>query len=565
MRSRGLDGRFELFVDTTSSAHGETCALETSREDGGRLTATSGRDARGRCWDVDWYGDARANASSGSHLSSMQTWVRTNQWNHGARALLRVKTLATGLDASRAVREYGARFEESGARERRAERAPKKNRAPRGRREEDGRAFDHAPKCATSVYAMTVLDGGKIGARVFVDESTKKPWRAEFYHQRGVETWTFEEWDDVKLDDGTVASTPSVARRKNSEGQITVYLSETTTATTDGDASFAMPASTSTSERSWSSESSTLSAVRGDGGHVLVKATLESGDEGWFVLDTASTGLVIAPWAADSCSMPSFGSMAVASIAAPLEGALRRSREISIGSFRMMSPIFMEQNLDGALRVPDGQRLTGVLGVPALAHSIVCLHAPMRVPGSRDAPKLTVEFHDPESYVPSGEIERAWQDVTFIDGVPHVQLAYTVANDGFKGVTAMTDERVGLFKLSLGTGGTGAVLSARVAKEAELAERTKALQPGGVMSGPGESAGRLQRVGDEIVTGRMETIRFKGFEFKNVRAVVHLDGDPPDADISPHADGAVCVDLFRGCELVLDLRNTQPRVAVVPP
>jgi hypothetical protein len=109
------------------------------------------------------------------------------------------------------------------------------------------------------------------------------------------------------------------------------------------------------------------------------------------------------------------------------------------------------------------------------------------------------------------------------------------------------------------------VLGDRVAAEADVANRTKALRPGGIMSGPGESAGRLQRVGDEIVTGRIETIRFKSFEFKNVRAVVHLDGAPPDADLSPHADGAVCADLFRGCTLVLDLRPSHPRVAVVPP
>jgi len=129
----------------------------------------------------------------------------------------------------------------------------------------------------------------------------------------------------------------------------------------------------------------------------------------------------------------------------------------------------------------------------------------------------------------------------------------------------MVDERKGLFKLSLGTGGTGAVLSARVARDAEVAERTKALQPGGIMSGPGESSGRLQRVGDEIVTGRIETVRFKNFEFTNVRAVMHTDGDPPDADLSPHADGAVCADLFRACEIVLDLNSSLPRVAVVPP
>ena len=32
-----------------------------------------------------------------------------------------------------------------------------------------------------------------------------------------------------------------------------------------------------------------------------------------------------------------------------------------------------------------------------------------------------------------------------------------------------------------------------------------------------------------------------------------MRGDPRDLALSPHADGALCADLFRGCTLVLDL------------
>jgi hypothetical protein len=37
-------------------------------------------------------------------------------------------------------------------------------------------------------------------------------------------------------------------------------------------------------------------------------------------------------------------------------------------------------------------------------------------------------------------------------------------------------------------------------------------------------------------------------------------GDPRDLALSPHADGALCADLFRGCTLVLDLGRD--RIAV---
>jgi hypothetical protein len=257
--------------------------------------------------------------------------------------------------------------------------------------------------------------------------------------------------------------------------------------------------------------------------------------------------------------------MSIVGVAASLEGRLRVGSELVFGDLTMSEPIFMEQNLDGALRMPNGERLGGVLGCPILAHAVVRVHVPLRVPGSRDAPKITVYVCDRESYSPSPEVERAWQPVALIDGVPYVELTYTIANDGFQGVTEMTTERKGLFKLALGTGGVGAVLTKRVADDADVANRTRALQPGGIMSGPGESSGRLQRVGDEIITGRVETIKFNSFELKNVRAVIHLDGDQPDLDLSPHADGAVCADAIRGCELVLDLNPTAPRLAVVPP
>jgi hypothetical protein len=43
--------------------------------------------------------------------------------------------------------------------------------------------------------------------------------------------------------------------------------------------------------------------------------------------------------------------------------------------------------------------------------------------------------------------------------------------------------------------------------------------------------------------------------------LTHTNGDPPDLGFSPHVDGALCADLFRGCDVVLDLAND--RVAVV--
>jgi hypothetical protein len=81
------------------------------------------------------------------------------------------------------------------------------------------------------------------------------------------------------------------------------------------------------------------------------------------------------------------------------------------------------------------------------------------------------------------------------------------------------------------------------------------------MSGPGEGRARLARVEPEVVTGRFDAIELKGATFRNIRALTHLNGDPPDLALSPHADGVLCADLFRGCVVVLDF--SRDRVAVV--
>jgi len=563
VRAHGLDGTFVLSRDVDGGAFVERVELAES------LTTTSGRDDDATTWDADWYGDVRENALDGGDTSSMMTWVRTNQWNGGARGRLRVKKLAEGADAEAALRRFSVEAPKASKRvERKGAKGKRTRRGGRDRRSEAPKP----PKCACGVYAISMLDGGKVGGRVFVDESTGFAWRAEFYHQRGVERWLFEGWERTVSDDGKEAVTPALAHRTSAEGQVTTFRAKETTFTAPA-ASFSKPESSVADwspTREWSSAAGAVLTCRGEGGHVLVKPKLESADgattsSDWFVLDTASTGFAVTGDVADALSMSAFGTMSIVGVAAPLEGAMRRGHALSLGPLTLSSPLFMEQNLDGALRVPDGERLGGVLGIPALAHAVVRLRAPTRVAGSRDAPKLEVTVVNRCEYKPTAEIERAWQPVTFIDGVPYVRLAYTIANDGFMGVTEMTMEREGLFKLALGVGGVGAVLSAKVADEADVANRTKALQPGGIMSGPGENTGRLQRVGGEIVTGRVETVRFKNFECTNVRAVVHLDGDPPDADLSPHADGAVCADLFRGCTVVFDLSSANPRIAVVPP
>ena len=346
-----------------------------------------------------------------------------------------------------------------------------------------------------------------------------------------------------------------------------------------------------------------VAAARGDGGHVLIRPFVNgAASPGWFAIDTSSCGHAIDPKYADALGAPAFGRLAVVgAAAASLAGALRRGETVAVGARALASPVLMEQALAGAMRCPalpdagvgeparnSGDpgvgRLLGTLGTDFLQHCVLEIRAPKRAPGAAKPAAFEVLAHDPATFaadVPA-RVAVAWQRVTWISGAPHVRARVLVADDALtpeppaerapspaepRGVGSTddgcdsnaTDGR--LFRLALGAGGTGAIVARRAAEEWRMVERTVGLQPGGVMSAPGSERARFARVDDAVVTGRLAKLEFRGATLENARALTHLNGDPPDLGFSPHVDGALCADLFRGCDLVLDLGND--RVAVV--
>ena len=345
-------------------------------------------------------------------------------------------------------------------------------------------------------------------------------------------------------------------------------------------------------------------AGRGDGGHILLRPSVNGvAAPGWFVIDTSSCGHAVDPAYADALEMPAFGRLAVVgAAAASLAGALRRGETVAVGARALASPVFMEQALAGAMRCPalpdavvgepaqnSGDpgvgRLLGTLGTDFLQHCVLEIRAPRRAPGSPQPAAFEVLAHDPSAFAANvpARVAVAWQRVTWISGAPHVRARVLVADDALtpeppaerapspaepRGVGSTDDGRDDsnatdgrLFRLALGAGGTGAIVARRAAEEWRMVERTLGLQPGGVMSAPGSERARFARVDDAVVTGRLAKLEFRGASFDNARALTHLNGDPPDLGFSPHVDGALCADLFRGCDLVLDLGND--RVAVV--
>ena len=635
--SDGMGFRDEISLDT-----GETAESKVPP-----MLFQSGYDPEADvAWETELgSGTCRATTFDGAHRSLLISWIRSGQWLNGQaarrrlllklirgprvplRALVEEHTMVPKLSMSASFAEPAEPGNKSGGGRRGKDRGNKGGR--KGGRNKFGDAVSRAsvrevkragapPPIPSGDGALVAVAcrGGSVGARVWLHrvnvggDDGWVPHRCELATPEGVEAWVFGEWS--RSDVGLLV--PGVSHQTHPAGNSCVYRAKRTAKRIlDGEKSsskiFSQPyegyptdddrwpvPTYSANDEGVTEAAAAVPAARGEGGHVLVAPRLNGqASPGWFVLDTSCAGFAIEPSVADRLGMPAFGELSVVGVsAAALSGAMRRGTTISAGCVDVPAPVYMEQSLAAALRTPPapvgsdpsaGGGLVGVLGTDFLQHCVVELRAPRRVPGSPTAPSFDVFCFDPAKYEPTDRVRAAWQRVEWIQGVPHVRVKLTVADDGLTPEPSLEQKlpRGGpqagtgagpenpatdgsgwegrLFRLSLGAGGAGAIVSARAAKEWKMVERTVGLQPGGVMSGPGEERSRLARVEPEVVTGRLRRVEFAGGRFETVRALTHTSGDPPDLALSPHADGALCADLFRGCTLVLDFGRN--RIAVL--
>ena len=188
-----------------------------------------------------------------------------------------------------------------------------------------------------------------------------------------------------------------------------------------------------------------------------------------------------------------------------------------------------------------------------------------RLPGgSREAPRTEVVLHPPGTYADASDrVTVSWQRLRVLDGAPHVECTLRVGDD--------IQPFSGWFRLGLGVGGTAVVLCAATCNQVGFVQGTHALQPSGVMTGPGEQQGRFQAVEEgSLLSGRVASVELRGASFARQRCVVHCnrraDGslaavNPQDMQLSSASAGVLCADLFRGCTLLLDVPGE--RCAVV--
>ena len=523
-----------------STSFAEVCDLAALRN----LCLRSGHDAEtGDTFQTDLSRcTIHLHPGDDAHARSLlTTWVRTGQWVHAVGAGL--------LHAELCTSQSGGKGAQKGK--------------PRG---------------GVCVVALSVQGSGAPVAKLFLDQVTYVPVRMELQvHSGGVETWTWSRW-------------PADAVHVQSSGQETIYTAALDSSTDNEDhvalSQLLLPPPPIDSSAAFTT--ATIPAARSNGGQFLLRATAlpdagavaSSPHEGWYVLDPCCDGCAISQHVGDAMAWPSAGHQQMHALGGPAAGPLLQ-RAIALGSCVLPSHAWHQQlALDGALAgIPHGQPLAGVLGMSLLRRCLLEVRAHARVPGSRDAPVTEVLVHQPGSFVdPNDRTTVSWQRLRFLDGAPHVECTLWLYDDsdgdGSSELNPGSTEALevpfsGWFRLGLGIGGTALILSATTAASMNFADTTQALQPQGVLAGPGEQRGRFVAAQEGgLLSGRLPRVSLRGASFVRQRAVVHTTRDgslrpmvPPDLQLSDMAAGVLCADLFRGCTILLDVPGA--RCAVI--
>lgn len=515
-------------------------------------------------YESELSGTIRKNHLDGCEKNVLNTFIRTGQWAtaDGVNGMLRGKVVGFCDTCVDAIASYSMKPPPPPVTTTKKKRKNKRNNSSEDVVVSEDILPPNMPKgkTRTAVIALAFAIKPKIAMRAFVNLDDFTVWRAELITPEGVELWRFSSGEGVV----------EVAHREHAAGHVTVYTTTEEMCGSDIDEKdedfFEAPYYGASSDAQRTSKTTSVDVVRCEGGHFLAETS-----RGYFFVDFSSHVCGIDKTAAalsanqdlKICGYTS--SLGVGG--APIRGNIRVGDFEAFGSAQK-NVAFWEQSLDAAARLP-GTLMSppaGSLGIDAISDTIVRMNIPKRVPGSRKNPKVTLDAFASEedllaassSVNSSDEVVLPWSKLTFIDGAPYVECFLNPDDSIVKTVNSKS----GLYKLSLAVGGVGVILSNRVATELDLIEQKQGLSPGGILSGAGEDTGRLARVSNETFTIRADSFRVGRFGFKHetVRALTHLDGDPPDLGLSCHADGIICADLFRGCCVYIDAKNERMAV-----
>lgn len=356
-------------------------------------------------------------------------------------------------------------------------------------------------------------------ARLFVDATTALPSRLEYESGSGITTVRFVSYDEepvrrprettIEIGGIVYRSAFEPARnRRVSDEDFALELQRPTDFRFDPDAPPAV-------------ESKVLPI-----GLVLVKATVDDREEGWFLLDSgAGTYALDRKFLEETLRLRGFGKIPVFGAGGASASRLFRAQSLRIGPLTIERPIVVGleggllDQLGAAFRIP----IRGILGYDVFARAVVVM----------DKQEGIVELHPP-GREPPGTVN--WQPVRLYANHPCITAR-------FEG------DREGVFMLDTGAA-IGLIFSDWAVEEYRLREgrTTSPTALGGV--------GGFQAAD----AGRVAWIEFAGRRFEDVPAVFARPGRGIFSD--RYRTGILGNPLTRVFRLVFDYPNS--RIAFVP-
>ncbi|MER3413040.1 MAG: hypothetical protein C4341_02150 [Armatimonadota bacterium] len=152
-------------------------------------------------------------------------------------------------------------------------------------------------------------------------------------------------------------------------------------------------------------------------GHTMVRASLDGGEEKWFILDSGAGITVLDKKLADDMKLDAFGELPVLGIGGLVKAQFRPLNTITVGPVALKEINAISIDL-GMLRTVFGSEFGGIIGYDLLAHAVV----------EYDHATPSVAIHDPKRYTLGGG---KWLRLRFNSKLPCVEAAF---EGGFKDV-----------------------------------------------------------------------------------------------------------------------------------
>lgn len=277
---------------------------------------------------------------------------------------------------------------------------------------------------------------------------------------------------------------------------------------------FGMPASAAAAPKFDVSAPAELEIKKAPTGHLLVKASFDGGEPGWFIFDTGAGMNCIDQGVITARGYENVGEVPAMGVGGSVLSPLVRPASLRVGRLIMERPLCVGLDLKD-ISVYMGEPLMGIVGYNAIACSIVEI----------DTETPTVRLFDPASY----RLERGeWTPMMVYERHPC-----------FEGTI---EGHAGVLKLDTGAAGAGGLITIH----AEASERFALLE------GRETSETRLGGVGGFVAAkkGTLSVVEFGGTRHENVEATFALEKKGAFSD--PYIAANVGAKMIAGYTLVLD-------------